>query len=97
MSATDKDTGEAGTVEYELEESSSFFAVGSSDGGIRLTSSPESGRCNSKTSCLKKQNLKTYNITNVEGPERRICMWASRLKKGLIHHRILPTSTIRYV
>ena len=43
--ATDKDSGNAGTVEYQLEESSSFFEVGSSDGGIRLTSSPESGRC----------------------------------------------------
>ena len=45
VKATDKDSGDAGTVEYLLEESSSFFEVGSSDGGIRLTSSPESGRC----------------------------------------------------
>ena len=44
VKATDKDSGDAGTVEYQLEESSSFFEVGSSDGGIRLTSSPENGR-----------------------------------------------------
>ena len=44
--ATDKDSGDAGTVEYLLEESSSFFEVESSDGGVRLVSSPKSGRCN---------------------------------------------------
>ena len=44
VSATDKDSGDAGTVEYELQEASSVFGVGSSDGGIRLISSPESGR-----------------------------------------------------
>ena len=43
--ATDKDSGDAGIVEYQLEESSSFFEVGSNDGGVRLTSSPESGKC----------------------------------------------------
>ena len=50
VKATDKDSGDAGTVEYQLEESSSFFEVGRSDGGIRLISSPESGRCNFTTS-----------------------------------------------
>ena len=50
VKATDKDSGDVGTVEYRLEESSLFFEVGSSDGGIRLTSSPENGRCNIKVS-----------------------------------------------
>ena len=44
VSAEDKDSGDAGTVEYELQEASLVFDVGSSDGGIRLISSPESGR-----------------------------------------------------
>ncbi|KAJ7379361.1 hypothetical protein OS493_016595 [Desmophyllum pertusum] len=44
VSATDVDTGDAGIVQYQLQKSSSFFAVGNSDGGIRLTSSPESGQ-----------------------------------------------------
>lgn len=50
VKVTDKDSGDAGTVEYQLEEPSSFFEVGSSDGGVRLTSSPESGRCNCSAS-----------------------------------------------
>ena len=46
VSATDADSGDAGTVEYELQGSPAVFSVGSSDGGIRLESSPASGKFN---------------------------------------------------
>lgn len=44
VSATDKDSGDMGTVEYNLLEASSVFTVGRSDGNIRLSSSPEIGK-----------------------------------------------------
>ena len=46
VSATDADSGDAGTVEYQLQGSSAVFSVGSSDGGIRLEASPASGKFN---------------------------------------------------
>ena len=46
VSATDLDSGEAAEVEYQLQESSAYFTVGSSDGGIRLIAPPNSGRFN---------------------------------------------------
>lgn len=44
VSATDKDSGDAGTVEYGLLEPSSVFTLGRSDGNIRLSSSPDIGK-----------------------------------------------------
>lgn len=44
VKATDVDSGDNGKVDYELQDSSDFFTVGSTDGGIRLKAAPPSGR-----------------------------------------------------
>ena len=44
VKATDKDSGDNGKVDYELQDSSNFFTVGSTDGGIRLKATPPNGR-----------------------------------------------------
>ena len=44
VKATDVDSGDNGKVDYELQDSSDFFTVGSTDGGIRLKATPPSGR-----------------------------------------------------
>lgn len=85
VNAMDRDSGDAGTVEYQLEESSSFFEVGSSDGGIRLTSSPENGRCNFTQPVSESQILPTSNPRDLCRVVRRICLLSSEFT-GLIHH-----------
>ena len=61
VSATDADSGDAGEVEYQLQESSSLFSIGISDGGIRLTSFASIGKFNSITS-YHPQDTQVYFI-----------------------------------
>ena len=81
VSATDKDSGDAGTVEYGLLEPSSIFTLGRSDGDIRLSSSPDIGRVNysHKSSevimivrFLKKKNYFKFLIRNISLLIRRL-------------------------
>ena len=44
VKATDMDSDDNGRVDYQLQDSSDFFIVGSTDGGIRLKATPPSGR-----------------------------------------------------
>ena len=103
VKATDKDSGDAGTVEYRLEESSLFFEVGSSDGGIRLTSSPENGRCNIKLS-LKSHILPSSSPGDLCRPVTRICQICPGLNANEIqipydnHHKVSSlVNTYNYV